>query len=227
MNLQRSLDLHLESKNNENKSNLVFVSLCFWEGMSQVFLEFPWALSSPGIRSLTLPFAETLELLLSQHSLEKLCDFAYFTSEGKLLECNNSTSQLHPLQRIVVCLKLAGGKGGYGSQLKALGSKMAAKKSTNFDECRDLQGNRLRTVQQQQQVTEHLQREPQIQKAKRKKTLKKLARILSKPSSEATPQAVEHVEDPIVDTIRESVALKGACSLPEEKKEISLYWEEE
>ena len=41
---------------------------------------------------------------------------------------------------------LVGGKGGFGAQLKALGKQGAAKKTTNFGACRDLNGRRLRHV---------------------------------------------------------------------------------
>ena len=41
---------------------------------------------------------------------------------------------------------LRGGKGGFGAQLKALGKQGAAKKTTNFGACRDLNGRRLRHV---------------------------------------------------------------------------------
>ena len=43
-------------------------------------------------------------------------------------------------------LRLPGGKGGFGSMLRAQGGKMAAHKTTNFEACRDLSGRRLKTV---------------------------------------------------------------------------------
>eukprot|EP00756_Hemistasia_phaeocysticola_P063645 Hpha_TRINITY_DN7125_c0_g1::TRINITY_DN7125_c0_g1_i1::g.29767::m.29767 len=46
-------------------------------------------------------------------------------------------------------LRLRGGKGGFGSQLRARG-KAASQKTTNFDACRDLNGNRIRHVRQQE-----------------------------------------------------------------------------
>lgn len=41
---------------------------------------------------------------------------------------------------------LLGGKGGFGSMLRAQGGRMNSKKSTNNDACRDLSGRRLKTV---------------------------------------------------------------------------------
>jgi hypothetical protein len=43
-------------------------------------------------------------------------------------------------------LRLLGGKGGFGSELRKMGARLAAKKTTNFDSCRDLSGRRLKTV---------------------------------------------------------------------------------
>lgn len=42
--------------------------------------------------------------------------------------------------------RLLGGKGGFGSMLRAQGGRMNAQKTTNFEACRDLQGRRIRTV---------------------------------------------------------------------------------
>ena len=48
--------------------------------------------------------------------------------------------------RVRVSGGLRGGKGGFGAQLKALGKAGAAKKTRNFGACRDLNGRRLRHV---------------------------------------------------------------------------------
>lgn len=42
--------------------------------------------------------------------------------------------------------RLLGGKGGFGSMLRAQGGRMNAQKTTNFEACRDLQGRRIRSV---------------------------------------------------------------------------------
>lgn len=46
-------------------------------------------------------------------------------------------------------LRLLGGKGGFGSMLRAQGGRMNAQKTTNFEACRDLQGRRIRTVNEE------------------------------------------------------------------------------
>lgn len=42
--------------------------------------------------------------------------------------------------------RLPGGKGGFGSMLRAQGGRMSSQKSTNVDSCRDLSGKRLKTI---------------------------------------------------------------------------------
>ena len=46
---------------------------------------------------------------------------------------------------------LIGGKGGFGSQLRAAGGRMSSQKTSNNDSCRDLSGRRISTVKQAQQ----------------------------------------------------------------------------
>lgn len=43
---------------------------------------------------------------------------------------------------------LLGGKGGFGSQLRAAGGRMSSQKASNNDSCRDLNGRRLSTVKE-------------------------------------------------------------------------------
>lgn len=41
-----------------------------------------------------------------------------------------------------------GGKGGFGSQLRAAGGRMSSQKTSNNDSCRDLSGRRLSTLKE-------------------------------------------------------------------------------
>lgn len=44
--------------------------------------------------------------------------------------------------------RLLGGKGGFGSQLRAAGGRMSSQRTDNKDSCRDLDGRRLSTVKE-------------------------------------------------------------------------------
>jgi len=43
---------------------------------------------------------------------------------------------------------MMGGKGGFGSQLRAAGGRMSSQKTSNNDSCRDLSGRRLSTIKE-------------------------------------------------------------------------------
>jgi hypothetical protein len=44
--------------------------------------------------------------------------------------------------------RMLGGKGGFGSQLRAAGGRMSSQKTSNNDSCRDLNGRRLSTIKE-------------------------------------------------------------------------------
>lgn len=69
--------------------------------------------------------------------------------------------------------RILGGKGGFGSQLRAQGNKMSSKKRAgDYSSCRDLTGRRIRTTEQNQKIEEHLRAVPEYQSflADRKKS---------------------------------------------------------
>ena len=92
---------------------------------------------------------KTIESLYSDLNLNE--NNTYLISEGKLLK-NNFPLIDYDNKIIEVRLRLKGGKGGFGSSLRL---QQATKKQTkNFDACRDLQGRRLRKVNQERQLNE-------------------------------------------------------------------------
>lgn len=61
-------------------------------------------------------------------------------------ECTEHLDLNEPIVFLELTGRLMGGKGGFGSMLRAQGGRMNAQKTTNFEACRDLQGRRIRTV---------------------------------------------------------------------------------
>ena len=57
---------------------------------------------------------------------------------------SDSTTVLHHMDSVLILPRLTGGKGGFGSMLRAIGAQIEA--TTNNDACRDLSGKRLRDV---------------------------------------------------------------------------------
>ncbi|KAI9323796.1 telomere stability and silencing-domain-containing protein [Dichotomocladium elegans] len=71
-------------------------------------------------------------------------------------------------------LRLRGGKGGFGSMLRAQGGRMNAQKTTNFEACRDLQGRRIRTVNENKRREEALAALPEIEREREERIQKKI-----------------------------------------------------
>jgi hypothetical protein len=75
-------------------------------------------------------------------------DQYFYTTSGKLLNDHAPIfeNENEAFANVNLRIRILGGKGGFGSMLRAQGGKMASQKTTNFEACRDLNGRRLRTV---------------------------------------------------------------------------------
>ncbi|KAJ9050871.1 hypothetical protein DSO57_1010210 [Entomophthora muscae] len=80
-----------------------------------------------------------------------------------------------------VTCSLLGGKGGFGSMLRAQGGRMNSKKSTNNDACRDLSGRRLKTVRTAERLAEYQEGEAQRAKIQKEELEKRIAKKLKVP----------------------------------------------
>ena len=61
---------------------------------------------------------------------------------------SNEDEGTHSLVSLRLVPRLRGGKGGFGSQLRAAGGRMSSQKTSNNDSCRDLSGRRLSTIKE-------------------------------------------------------------------------------
>lgn len=72
---------------------------------------------------------------------------------------------------VVATLRLPGGKGGFGSMLRAIGAQI--EKTTNREACRDLSGRRLRDINEEKRLKDFISkkadRERELQEKKRQK----------------------------------------------------------
>ncbi|KAJ7271892.1 telomere stability and silencing-domain-containing protein [Mycena haematopus] len=123
---------------------------------------------------------------------------ALSTHSGVLPPLDSSVSSLQSNGSSLVTLRLTprllGGKGGFGSQLRAAGGRMSSQKTSNNDSCRDLSGRRLNTIKEAKKLVEYLESEPERLKAKadaQKAKLEALERKLGiePPSKTGTPVA--------------------------------------
>ncbi|KAI8841302.1 telomere stability and silencing-domain-containing protein [Chytridium lagenaria] len=129
-------------------------------------------------------------------------------------------------------LRLRGGKGGFGSMLRAQGGKMASKKTTNFEACRDLSGRRLKTVNDAKKLAEFLEKEPERKKRKLEAVKEKIDKAMQEPKAKKirfddTKYAEDHSK--VLDTVKETiskVAMKKKNVLKVTKRKVAS-WEEE
>ncbi|XP_065744776.1 splicing regulator SDE2 [Phocoena phocoena] len=75
--------------------------------------------------------------------------------------------------------RLRGGKGGFGSMLRALGAQI--EKTTNREACRDLSGRRLRDVNHEKAMAEWVKQQAEREAEKEQKRLERLQRKLAEP----------------------------------------------
>ncbi|TFB05148.1 Telomere maintenance protein SDE2 [Trichoderma ghanense] len=71
-----------------------------------------------------------------------------------------------------LAIPLCGGKGGFGSQLRAAGGRMSSRKKQNQDDggsSRNLDGRRLRTINEAKALAEYLAIKPEMEKKEKEK----------------------------------------------------------
>merc|ERR1719383_701592 len=110
-------------------------------------------------------------------------DSLAFYANGKRVD--EGRSELVPLENhatvdaSLVLGGLLGGKGGFGSMLRALGAQI--EKTTNKEACRDLSGRRLRDINEEKRLKKYVdnQAEREREKAEKKEAkLQKLKKIV-------------------------------------------------
>lgn len=75
--------------------------------------------------------------------------------------------------------KLIGGKGGFGSMLRAIGAQI--EKTTNREACRDLSGRRLRDINEEKRLRKWLEGQEEREKEASERKRKKLERLVAEP----------------------------------------------
>ncbi|XP_020338330.2 replication stress response regulator SDE2 [Oncorhynchus kisutch] len=102
--------------------------------------------------------------------------------------------------------RLCGGKGGFGSMLRALGAQI--EKTTNREACRDLSGRRLRDVNHEKEMAEWLKKQADREAEKEQRRLERLQRKLAEPKHHFTDPEYEKQCHDLSERLEDSV-LKG------------------
>lgn len=96
----------------------------------------------------------------------------YCTQNGKKINLDSELTKDVPLQWAV---RLVGGKGGFGSMLRAIGAQI--EKTTNREACRDLSGRRLRDIREERRLLDLAASQPQREEIARQRKEERIKRF--------------------------------------------------
>lgn len=137
-----------------------------------------------------------------------LCDF-YLVCNGRIVNKeellqDGSVYRLEP--------RLKGGKGGFGSMLRALGAQI--EKTTNREACRDLSGRRLRDVNHEKEMAEWLKKQSEREAEKEQRRLERLQKKLAEPKHNFTDSQYTQQCHELSERLEDSVmkGLQASCS---------------
>ncbi|KAF9551957.1 hypothetical protein EC957_000102 [Mortierella hygrophila] len=129
------------------------------------------------------------------------------------------------LKYFTLSMRMAGGKGGFGSMLRAQGGRMNSQKTTNTEACRDLSGRRIKTVNEAKKMAEYVRGEPERKKARKEEMKRKIEEKLELADRPArkhrfedakffdeSEEQVEEVKSAVAAAIKES--LKAGSTSP-------------
>lgn len=122
----------------------------------------------------------------------------YLLLNGKILNQNIvKNCNIHIMPRIL------GGKGGFGSMLRAIGAQI--EKTTNREACRDLSGRRLRDINEEKRVKDYLAKgSPNTEDTEERKK-RKLQRLCQAPKSEFKDENYEKHMAEMTETVSDAV----------------------
>ncbi|XP_004605577.2 splicing regulator SDE2 [Sorex araneus] len=120
--------------------------------------------------------------------------------------------------------RLLGGKGGFGSMLRALGAQI--EKTTNREACRDLSGRRLRDVNHEKAMAEWVKQQAEREAEKEQKRLERLQRKLVEPRhcftspdyQQQCHEMAERLEDSVLKGMQAASSKMVSAELSEKRK---------
>lgn len=105
-----------------------------------------------------------------------------------------------------------GGKGGFGSMLRAIGAQI--EKTTNREACRDLSGRRLRDINEEKRLKNWIAQQTERERETEDRKLKKLQKMCEQPKHEFKDEVYDKERSTLPEKVEDAVAqgLKAAGS---------------
>ncbi|KAJ6643477.1 Replication stress response regulator SDE2, partial [Pseudolycoriella hygida] len=146
-------------------------------------------------------FTEVVSLVEVEAELQKQLglkpDDFYLTQNGRRV------NEISPSFDIHTNLRLVGGKGGFGSMLRAIGAQI--EKTTNREACRDLSGRRLRDINEEKRLKTWLDAQKDRDQETVDKRRKKIEKLQAKPKHCFKDEAYEKARTDMTQNVADSV----------------------
>ncbi|KAL7298498.1 hypothetical protein TKK_0008278 [Trichogramma kaykai] len=141
-----------------------------------------------------------VELMDILHQNFKISKDSFF------LKCNglliNEEDQIQN-QDVILMPRLLGGKGGFGSMLRAIGAQI--EKTTNREACRDLSGRRLRDINEEKRLKAWLEKQAQKKDDSEEKKKKKIEKLRAEPKHEFKDASYEAQRSELTERVQDAV----------------------
>ena len=105
--------------------------------------------------------------------------------------CNLQSVSLQNNSHVDILIPLLGGKGGFGSLLRAIGAQI--EKTTNRDACRDLSGRRLRDVKREDELKRLIALQQKLQEERKRRKREKLEKLKKKTEESSTSKSIQEL----------------------------------
>ncbi|XP_074105303.1 UBL fusion protein SDE2 [Cotesia typhae] len=120
--------------------------------------------------------------------------------------------------------RLLGGKGGFGSMLRAIGAQI--EKTTNREACRDLSGRRLRDINEEKRLKTWIEKQALREEEAAERKKKKLQRLCAEPKHEFKDKHYEHersvLDEKIDDAVEQGFKIAVVNNLELEEKKVKI-----
>ncbi|XP_044263310.1 replication stress response regulator SDE2 isoform X2 [Tribolium madens] len=132
----------------------------------------------------------------------------YLLKNGRRIPQNEANT----FGKVEVVFRLVGGKGGFGSMLRAIGAQI--EKTTNREACRDLSGRRLRDINEEQRLKNWIAAQAEREKEAAEKKQKKLERLIEQPKHEFRDEEYDKIRSALPEKVEDAViqGLQASCS---------------
>ncbi|XP_050510752.1 replication stress response regulator SDE2 [Diabrotica virgifera virgifera] len=129
-------------------------------------------------------------------------DSFYLTLNGRIVQ-SDTIVQRASIDSLRIIPRIFGGKGGFGSMLRAIGAQI--EKTTNREACRDLSGRRLRDINEEQRLKNWINQQAEREKEAKERKKKKLEKMCEQPKYEFNDSEYDKERSALPEMVEDAV----------------------